>query len=219
MAMVPVWVLGYKRGARGHVHVPAMEAEGCRARQLWQIPARISGRPVPAGANRGCPQISHFEQPSLPKIALDIKVSIVGRRRAETPNGEEEVPESGPPLARWKWAHPCSVKANEPRYHLIRSKVENADLARCSGTGFAASQKIFCALMASENGNPPAVCRSDWFDTRLIVDAVSGENYGLLIAKYGPGIADAGREISRAETRCQRATETPGVPTFAAPEG
>jgi len=34
------------------------------------------------------------------------------------------------------------------------------------GNGFAGVTENFCALMASENGNPPAVCKSDWFETR-----------------------------------------------------
>src|SRR4029077_342423 len=40
----------------------------------------------------------------------------------------------------------------------------------------------------------------------LIVDAVSGANYGLLITKYVPRVADPRREISRTEASRQSAT-------------
>src|SRR5207244_8870725 len=34
------------------------------------------------------------------------------------------------------------------------------------GNGFCGVTENFCALIASEKGRPPAVCRSDWFETR-----------------------------------------------------
>src|SRR5258708_21473656 len=56
-------------------------------------------------------------------MALDVKVPLLGVRRAETPNGEEEVARERPSACALEDGRTRgSVKANERGYHLISRK-------------------------------------------------------------------------------------------------
>src|SRR4029077_17848532 len=67
--------------------------------------------------------ISHFEQPALPKIALNIEVPLLRVGRAETPNGEEEESREWSSARVLEDRRACrSVKTDQGGHHLIRRK-------------------------------------------------------------------------------------------------
>jgi hypothetical protein len=80
--------------------------------------------------------------------------------------GKKKKPERGPPLALRKMGAP--VDQLKPMSAGTTWSVERgkAELGKMLGNGFCGVTENGAALMASENGNPPAVCKSDWFETR-----------------------------------------------------
>src|SRR5260370_3810469 len=118
-----VWVLCHKRSARGYVHVSSNGRWNDAGLGNCADPAGICG---PAGSQQVRPAgayISHFQQPSLPKIALDIKVPLLRIRWTETPNAEEEEARKRPSAcAPENGRARRSVKANECGHHLITRK-------------------------------------------------------------------------------------------------
>ena len=80
--------------------------------------------------------------------------------------GKKKKPESGPPLALWKIGAPVvplkPISAGTT-WSVDRGK---AEVGKILGNGFCGVTVNGAALMASEKGNPPAVCRRDWLETR-----------------------------------------------------
>src|SRR5260370_18525502 len=85
-----VWILRHKRGARGHVHVSANRSRNdaglSNCADLAGICGSAGSQQVrPAGA-----YISHFQQPSLAKDALDVEIPMLRVRRAENSKAEKD---------------------------------------------------------------------------------------------------------------------------------
>src|SRR4029077_10506242 len=67
--------------------------------------------------------ISHFQQPALPKIALNVEVPLLRVGRAETPNGEKEESRERSSARVLEDRRACrSVKTDQGGHHLIRRK-------------------------------------------------------------------------------------------------
>src|SRR5260370_28054638 len=85
-----VWVLCHKRSARGYVHVSSNGRWNDAGLGNCADPAGICG---PTGSQQVRPAgdyVSHFQQPSRPKIALDVEVPLLRVGRTQTPNGGEQ---------------------------------------------------------------------------------------------------------------------------------
>src|SRR5260370_37061903 len=118
-----VWILRHKRGARGHVHVSANRSRNdaglSNCADLAGICGSAGSQQVrPAGA-----YISHFQQPSLAKGALDVEVPLLRVGRAETANGEEEETSERTSARALEDRRACrSVETNQCRHYLIGRK-------------------------------------------------------------------------------------------------
>src|SRR5260370_16903463 len=118
-----VWVLRHKRGACRHVHVSTNGSRNDAGLGERADLTRICGSAGPQQVRTAGANVANFEQPSLSKVALDIKVPLLRVGRTETPNGEVEETRERPSACAPEDGRACrSVKTNERAYHLIGRK-------------------------------------------------------------------------------------------------
>src|SRR5712664_1258679 len=205
-----VWVLRHKRGACRNVHVSTSGSRndaglGERA-DLTRICGSAGSQQVrTAGAN-----VANFEQPSLSKIALDVEVPLLRIGRAETPNGEEEeARERSSAGALEDGRAGRSVKTDECGHHLVGRKREGR-VGQDAGKWILRRHCEWRGADGFVEGQPTGSLQKGLVGDTLIVDAVSGADYGFLVTKYVPSVAYPRGEISRAEASRQRAARNAG---------
>ena len=214
-----VWILRHKRGARGHVHV---FPDGSRNDARFGNCADLAGICGSAGSQQVRPAgayISHFQQPSLAKVALDVEVPLLRVGRAETSNGEEEEAGERSPAGTLENGRACcSVKTNECGDYLIGRK-RKSRVGQYTGKWILRRHGEWRRADGFRERQSAGGLQKGLVGDALVVNAVAGTNHSFLIAEYVPGIADPGAKFPELKQVVSVQLETPGVPTFGLPAG